>query len=93
MPDAAPAATPTAVPARVRATLSGADDGLRREESEIRRAVEASRHSGADLPARAAHLALDAPGAVVELAVAAIRKAGFDPQPLADKPGAAPMRR
>ena len=33
-------------------------------------------------------LALDAPGPVVELAVAAIRKAGFDPQPLATvKPG------
>ncbi|MDP1902606.1 MAG: heavy metal translocating P-type ATPase [Rubrivivax sp.] len=62
------------------------------EESEIRRAVEGIagiRSMTFQLGQRS--LALDAPGPAVELAVAAIRKAGFDPQPLAAaNPGAAP---
>jgi Cd2+/Zn2+-exporting ATPase len=62
------------------------------EESEIRRAVEGIRGIRAltfQLGQRS--LALDAPGPAVDLAVAAIRNAGFDPQPLAEgKPGAAP---
>ncbi len=59
------------------------------EESEIRRAVEGVagvRAMTFQLGQRS--LALDAPAPVVELAVAAIRKAGFDPLPLAAaKPG------
>lgn len=55
------------------------------EESEIRRAVDGIAGIRAltfQLGRRT--LAIDAPATVVELAVAAIRKAGFDPQPLAD---------
>ena len=55
------------------------------EESEIRRAVDGIdgiRALTFQLGQRS--LAIDAPGAAVELAVAAIRKAGFDPQPLTD---------
>ena len=55
------------------------------EESEIRRAVDGIdgiRALTFQLGQRT--LALDAPGAAVELAVAAMRKAGFDPQPLPD---------
>ena len=58
------------------------------EESEIRRAVDGIdgiRALTFQLGLRT--LAIDAPGAAVELAVAAIRKAGFDPQPLTE-PGA-----
>lgn len=62
------------------------------EESEIRRAVAGItgiRAMTFQLGQRS--LALDAPGPAVGLAVAAIRKAGFDPQPLAAaSPGAAP---
>ncbi|WP_259373514.1 heavy metal translocating P-type ATPase [Aquincola tertiaricarbonis] len=62
------------------------------EESEIRRAVEGIAGIRAltfQLGQRS--LALDAPGPAVELAVAAMRKAGFDPQPLAaPQPGATP---
>ncbi len=53
------------------------------EESEIRSAVDGIAGIRAltfQLGQRT--LALDAPGAAVELAIAAIRKAGFDPQPL-----------
>ncbi|OYY67248.1 MAG: heavy metal translocating P-type ATPase [Burkholderiales bacterium 28-67-8] len=61
------------------------------EESEIRRAVEGItgiRAMTFQLGQRS--LALDAPGPALEQAVAAIRKAGFDPQPLTEgKPGAA----
>jgi Cd2+/Zn2+-exporting ATPase len=58
------------------------------EESEIRRAVDGIdgiRALTFQLAQRT--LAIDAPSTAVELAVAAIRKAGFDPMPLAD-PGA-----
>ncbi len=54
------------------------------EESEIRRAVDGIagiRALSFQLGQRT--LAIDAPGPAVALAVAAIRKAGFDPQPLA----------
>lgn len=62
------------------------------EESEIRRAVEGiSGIRALTFQLGQRSLALDAPGPALELAVAAIRKAGFDPQPLAEgKPGAAP---
>ncbi|MBP7913986.1 MAG: heavy metal translocating P-type ATPase [Vitreoscilla sp.] len=56
------------------------------EESEIRRAVEhiaGIRAMSFQLGQRT--MAIDAPLASVEQAVAAIRKAGFDPQPLAEK--------
>jgi len=61
------------------------------EESEIRRAVEGiSGIRALTFQLGQRSLALDAPGQALELAVAAIRKAGFDPQPLAEgKPGAA----
>jgi Zn2+/Cd2+-exporting ATPase len=55
------------------------------EESEIRRAVEGIvgvRALSFQLGART--LAMDAPAAVVEQALVAIRKSGFDPQPLAE---------
>ncbi len=55
------------------------------EESEIRRAVEhidGIRAMTFQLGQRT--MAIDAPGASVELAVVAIRKAGFDPQPVVD---------
>jgi len=55
------------------------------EESEIRRAVEGIagiRALSFQLGQRT--LAIDAPGPAVTLALAAIRKAGFDPQPMAD---------
>ena len=58
------------------------------EESEIRRAVDGIAGIRAltfQLGQRT--LAMDAPGAAVELAVAAMHKAGFDPQPLPE-PGA-----
>ncbi|MCY7316752.1 MAG: heavy metal translocating P-type ATPase [Rubrivivax sp.] len=58
------------------------------EESEIRRAVDSIdgiRTLTFQLGQRT--LAIDAPQAAVALAVVAIRKAGFDPQPLPD-PGA-----
>ncbi len=61
------------------------------EESEIRRAVEGIAGIRAltfQLGQRS--LALDAPAPAVDLALAAMRKAGFDPQPLAPaQPGAA----
>ncbi len=62
------------------------------EESEIRRAVEGiSGIRALTFQLGQRSLALDAPGPALALAVAAIRKAGFDPQPLAEgKPGAAP---
>jgi Cd2+/Zn2+-exporting ATPase len=62
------------------------------EESEIRRAVEGiSGIRALTFQLGQRSLALDAPGPALELAVAAIRKAGFDPQPLAEgKPDAAP---
>ena len=62
------------------------------EESEIRRAVEGiSGIRALTFQLGQRSLALDAPGPALELALAAIRKAGFDPQPLAEgKPGAAP---
>ena len=53
------------------------------EESEIRRAVDGIdgiRALTFQLGQRT--MAMDAPGAAVELAIAAIRKVGFDPQPL-----------
>jgi len=58
------------------------------EESEIRRAVEdiAGIHALSFQLAQRT-LALDAPAATVTLALAAIRKAGFDPQPIADANG------
>jgi Cd2+/Zn2+-exporting ATPase len=61
------------------------------EESEIRRAVEGiSGIRALTFQLGQRSLALDAPGPALELAVAAIRKAGFDPQPLAaDGPGTA----
>jgi|JI10StandDraft_1071094.scaffolds.fasta_scaffold10886_3 Cd2+/Zn2+-exporting ATPase len=55
------------------------------EESEIRRAVDGIdgiRALTFQIGQRT--LAIDAPGSAVELAVVAIRKAGFDPQPLPD---------
>jgi Zn2+/Cd2+-exporting ATPase len=55
------------------------------EESEIRRAVDGIagiRALSFQLGQRT--LAMDAPVAAVELAIVAIRKAGFDPQPLTD---------
>jgi Cd2+/Zn2+-exporting ATPase len=62
------------------------------EESEIRRAVEGiSGIRALTFQLGQRSLALDAPGPALELAVAAIRKAGFDPQPMVEgKPGAAP---
>ena len=62
------------------------------EESEIRRAVEGiSGIRALTFQLAQRSLALDAPGPTLELAVAAIRKAGFDPQPLVEgKPGAGP---
>ncbi len=62
------------------------------EESEIRRAVEGiSGIRALTFQLGQRSLALDAPGPTLELAVAAIRKAGFDPQPLVEgKPGAGP---
>ena len=54
------------------------------EESEIRRALESIagvRGLGFQLGART--LTIDAPDAVIPQALAAIRKAGFDPQPVA----------
>jgi len=61
------------------------------EESEIRRAVEGIagiRTLSFQLGQRT--MALDAPVAAVEQAVAAIRRAGFDPQPVTDAGGPAP---
>ena len=62
------------------------------EESEIRRAVEGiSGIRALTFQLGQRTLALDASGPALELAVAAIRKAGFDPQPMVEgKPGAAP---
>ena len=60
------------------------------EESEIRRAVEGIvglRALSFQLGART--LAMDAPAVAVEQALAAIRKSGFDPQPLAETSAAA----
>ena len=77
---------PLASPARARFHLPTMDCAV--EESEIRRAVESIagiRSLTFNLGQRT--LALDAPPAAVEQALAAIRKHGFDPQPV---PAAAP---
>ena len=77
---------PLASPARARFHLPTMDCAV--EESEIRRAVESIagiRSLTFNLGQRT--LALDAPAAAVEQALAAIRKHGFDPQPV---PAAAP---
>jgi Cd2+/Zn2+-exporting ATPase len=61
------------------------------EESEIRRAVEGiSGIRALTFQLGQRSLALDAPGPALELTVAAIRKAGFDPQPLAESTPGAP---
>ena len=77
---------PLASPARARFHLPTMDCAV--EESEIRRAVESIagiRSLTFNLGQRT--LALDAPAAAVEHALAAIREHGFDPQPV---PAAAP---
>ena len=77
---------PLASPVRARFHLPTMDCAV--EESEIRRAVESIagiRSLTFNLGQRT--LALDAPAAAVEQALAAIRKHGFDPQPV---PAAAP---
>ncbi len=75
-------------PDRVRFKVSTMDCAV--EESEIRRALEGIagiRSLSFNLGQRT--LALDAPAPAIEQALTAIRKSGFDPQPLADTPAAA----
>ncbi len=59
------------------------------EESEIRRAVEHIGIRTMTFQLAQRTMAIDAPVALVEKALVAIRKAGFDPQPLKVQPGGA----
>ena len=82
---AARAVAPAAGVARARFRVATMDCAV--EESEIRRAVEGIagvRSLSFNLGQRT--LSLDAAPAAVEQALAAIRRSGFDPQPLAEVP-------
>lgn len=89
-----PVAVPAAVmrprgasPDRVRFKVTTIDCAV--EESEIRRAlagITGIRSLSFNIGQRT--LALDAPASAIEEALSAIRKSGFDPQPLADTPAA-----